>query len=95
MPIYEYICKNCGHQLDAMQKFSDAALRDCPNCNKPDLEKQISAPAFHLKGSGWYVTDFRNPAKTEAKKTEDKPQDKVAEKTPETPVKANHEEAKA
>lgn len=78
MPIYEYHCKACGHQMDAIQKFSDAPLTDCPECGKPDLEKMISAPSFHLKGSGWYVTDFKDGGKAK-----DKPKDapKKAKKT--------------
>lgn len=60
MPIYEYRCSACGHELEALQKLSDAPLTDCPSCGKPQLRKQVSAAGFQLKGSGWYVTDFRN-----------------------------------
>lgn len=63
MPIYEYACKSCGHQLEALQKLSDAPLTDCPECGGAGLEKQISAAGFVLKGSGWYVTDFRDKGK--------------------------------
>ena len=63
MPIYEYGCKACGHQLETMQKMSDAPLRDCPACGKPELEKLISAAGFRLKGGGWYETDFKSGAK--------------------------------
>lgn len=63
MPIYEYACKTCGHQMEAMQKMSDAPLSDCPACGKPELEKQISAAGFRLKGGGWYETDFKSGAK--------------------------------
>jgi putative FmdB family regulatory protein len=59
MPIYEYRCEACGHELDVLQKMSDASLTDCPECGKPALKKQISAAAFRLKGSGWYETDFK------------------------------------
>jgi putative FmdB family regulatory protein len=59
MPIYEYQCKSCGHELEALQKISDALLVDCPECAKPELKKQISAAAFRLKGGGWYETDFK------------------------------------
>lgn len=69
MPIYEYVCQQCGHELEKLQKISDAPLTDCPNCNKPSLSKKISAAGFQLKGSGWYVTDFRDKGKpAEAKK---------------------------
>lgn len=60
MPIYEYECEECGHQLEAIQKFSDDPLTECPKCKKSGLKKLLSASAFHLKGSGWYETDFKN-----------------------------------
>ncbi|MGA7802984.1 MAG: zinc ribbon domain-containing protein [Gammaproteobacteria bacterium] len=77
MPIYEYACSNCGHHLEAIQKMSDAALVDCPQCGKPSLQKQISASGFRLKGAGWYETDFksgskRNVADSDSKKSEPK-----------------------
>jgi len=59
MPIYDYQCKACGHQLEAIQRMSDAPLTECPACGKPELAKQISAPSFRLKGTGWYETDFK------------------------------------
>lgn len=60
MPIYEYECKACGHRLEAIQKFSDSPLVDCPKCAAKELRKLISAPAFRLKGGGWYETDFKS-----------------------------------
>lgn len=71
MPIYEYECVACGHTFEAMQSFKDEALLDCPVCNESALKKLISTSAFHLKGSGWYVTDFKNPVppKTNSKET--------------------------
>jgi putative FmdB family regulatory protein len=59
MPIYEYQCSACGHQFEALQKASDAALVDCPVCEGTTLRKKISAPAFRLSGTGWYETDFK------------------------------------
>lgn len=59
MPIYEYACQNCGHQLEKLQKFSDEPLKSCPECGKPELRKLISAAGFQLKGDGWYETDFK------------------------------------
>ena len=59
MPIYEYVCSECGHALEALQKISEAPLQDCPACNKSALKKKISAPGFRLSGSGWYETDFK------------------------------------
>ncbi|GAB6040717.1 FmdB family zinc ribbon protein [Endothiovibrio diazotrophicus] len=63
MPIYEYACEACGHQLEAIQKMSDAPLTDCPECSKPELKKLISAAGFRLKGGGWYETDFKSGSK--------------------------------
>lgn len=60
MPIYEYECQACGHQMEAMQRMSDDPLKDCPECHKPELKKLISASAFRLKGGGWYETDFKS-----------------------------------
>ncbi len=59
MPIYEYACKSCEHAFDALQKMSDGALVDCPECGEPALRKLLSAPKFRLKGQGWYETDFK------------------------------------
>ena len=82
MPIYEYECKKCGHQLEALQKMSDEPLTECPACGEHELRKLISAAGFRLAGSGWYETDFKSgskknlaanePSKSE-KKTADKP----------------------
>jgi len=63
MPIYEYECQACGLRHEAIQKMSDDPLVDCPNCNKPELKKLISAAAFRLKGGGWYETDFKSGKK--------------------------------
>ncbi|MGH8400114.1 MAG: FmdB family zinc ribbon protein [Gammaproteobacteria bacterium] len=63
MPIYEYQCEACGHQLEALQKLSEEPLRDCPACGKPALTKLISAAGFRLKGGGWYETDFKSGGK--------------------------------
>lgn len=59
MPIYAYRCDECGFAKDVLQKMSDEPLVDCPNCQKPQFKKQVTAAGFQLKGSGWYVTDFR------------------------------------
>jgi putative FmdB family regulatory protein len=60
MPIYAYRCSSCGFEKDVLQKISDAQLTDCPSCGQPEFKKQVTAAGFQLKGSGWYVTDFRN-----------------------------------
>ena len=91
MPIYGYVCKNCEHTLDVLQKISDDPLVDCPDCGEPQLKRQLSAPRFRLKGSGWYETDFKKdnqrnlhgdkePAKKGDAKKDDKPAAKAAKK---------------
>ena len=63
MPIYEYQCEACGHVFDSLQKISEAPLTKCPDCGAEALKKLVSAPAFRLKGGGWYETDAkRKPA---------------------------------
>ncbi|WP_322049376.1 FmdB family zinc ribbon protein [Paraburkholderia sp. J67] len=59
MPIYAYRCESCGFEKDALQKISDAPLTQCPSCGADAFRKQVTAAGFQLKGSGWYVTDFR------------------------------------
>ncbi len=66
MPIYAYRCEVCGFQKDALQKLSDPPLVDCPSCGQPRLAKQLTAAGFALKGTGWYVTDFRDQSKKPA-----------------------------
>jgi putative FmdB family regulatory protein len=63
MPIYEYRCTSCGHEKEVLQKLSDLPITECPACGKPTLRKLVSAAGFHLKGSGWYATDFKGGAK--------------------------------
>jgi putative FmdB family regulatory protein len=63
MPIYEYECGACGDRHEFIQKFSDAPKRKCPGCGARRLKRLVSAAAFHLKGDGWYVTDFRDKDK--------------------------------
>lgn len=60
MPIYEYQCQACEHEMEALQKMSDSPLTDCPACHQPALKKRISAAGFRLSGSGWYETDFKS-----------------------------------
>ncbi len=59
MPIYAYKCESCGHAKDVLQKMSDVPLSACPQCGAETFKKQLTAAGFQLKGSGWYVTDFR------------------------------------
>ena len=76
MPIYAYRCGACGHTQDVLQKLSDPALVTCPACGADAYAKQVTAAGFQLKGSGWYVTDFRggnNNSAAPAKSGENKP----------------------
>ena len=72
MPIYEYICQQCDHHLEALQKLSDEPLKFCPECGEASLRKQVSAAAFRLKGTGWYETDFKNSGKQKEKTDDNK-----------------------
>jgi putative FmdB family regulatory protein len=63
MPIYAYRCTTCGHAQDVLRKMSDPPLNACPACGAPTFVKQVTAAGFQLKGSGWYVTDFRDGKK--------------------------------
>ncbi len=92
MPIYEYRCANCNHELEALQKMSDAPLTECPECGKPALKKKVSAAAFRLKGSGWYETDFKSGNKKNLSESSDtlssenkKPEDKKSSSTESKP----------
>ncbi len=96
MPLYEYQCKKCKHRFEKIQKFSDPALKKCPECGGA-VEQLLSAPAVQFKGSGWYVTDYARKgsgtaesgssadgASSTAKSAEksEKPDSKKAEKKP-------------
>ncbi len=84
MPIYAYRCSSCGHAQDVLQKISDPVLTVCPACGAASFAKQVTAAGFQLKGSGWYVTDFRGGNKPEgdAAKAADKTGGKPAEAAP-------------
>jgi putative FmdB family regulatory protein len=87
MPIYEYRCSSCGHELESIQKLSDPPLVACPACHKDALVKLVSAAGFQLKGSGWYATDFKGGGKPAPAKSgsDTKPADaKPAESKSET-----------
>jgi len=81
MPIYGYRCAECGEEHEALQKVSEPPLTLCPACGKPALQKQLSAAGFQLKGSGWYATDFKAPAKKPAEKKTEKTEAKTETKT--------------
>ena len=91
MPIYEYECKDCGNIEEVLQQFSDKPLKKCPHCSGK-LQKLISQSTFHLKGTGWYVTDYANkdkgasstaekPDKTDASSNEKKKTEKTSSDT--------------
>lgn len=85
MPLYEYECPSCG-TFEVIQKFSDAALTQCPTCQSA-VEKLISASAFHLKGAGWYITDYARKgktggeSKTKSETTDSKPETRAESKS--------------
>jgi putative FmdB family regulatory protein len=86
MPIYAYKCSSCGHAQDVLQKISEDPLTVCPACNDATFSKQVTAAGFQLKGSGWYVTDFRD-----GNKKADKKADAKTESTEAKPAEAKAE----
>ncbi|EIJ42380.1 putative regulatory protein, FmdB family [Beggiatoa alba B18LD] len=66
MPIYEYRCESCSHELEVLQKMSEDPLEECPACHQKTLVKLISAAGFQLKGTGWYATDFKGDKKADS-----------------------------
>jgi putative FmdB family regulatory protein len=94
MPFYEYQCTACQHELEALQKMSDAPLSLCPACNNNSLIKKISAPGFRLSGSGWYETDYKSGTKKNlAGSSEDGKSTSSTEKpaaTPSTPAASSN-----
>ncbi|HKV97297.1 MAG TPA: zinc ribbon domain-containing protein [Gammaproteobacteria bacterium] len=95
MPIYEYQCRACGHHLEALQKISEPALTQCPNCDKPALRKLVSAAGFRLKGKGWYETDFKSAHRHNVLDGGDKPAADKAEKKPAEIAAAKTDKTKA
>ena len=89
MPIYAYKCSACGFAKDVLQKMSDAPLTECPTCGADAFSKQVTAAGFQLKGSGWYVTDFRDGGKSGGDKTSaPSPSDSTSAKPAEAPASA-------
>ena len=98
MPIYEYRCESCSHEMEKLQKISDPVLIVCPSCEQASLKRLVSAAAFRLKGNGWYETDFkkdnkRNLADGAGKNDADK-SGKVSDTKPEAASKAGKADAK-
>ena len=93
MPIYEYQCEHCEHKMEAIQKISDAPLKDCPECKQETLRKLVSAAAFKLTGTGWYETDFKH---NNSKARDDKKSAKSGDKQDTTKeTKGKESESKA
>jgi putative FmdB family regulatory protein len=80
MPIYEYVCNACGHEFEEWQKINDSPVRKCPKCSKRRVERLVSLSAFHLKGSGWYVTDYGGKKSGSAPNEESKDKDSTESK---------------
>ena len=91
MPIYEYLCGECAHTLDALQKLSDEPLVYCPQCGAAALKRQMSAPSFRLKGGGWYETDFKNDKRRNIADSDSKAPEAKAEAKPEGKAEAKSE----
>ncbi len=88
MPIYAYKCESCGHRKDVLQKMSDPLLTVCPACGAASFVKQVTAAGFQLKGSGWYVTDFRDGGAKKDKAAADAGGDKPADPSVDKPAEA-------
>jgi len=89
MPIYAYRCDECGFSKDVLQKISDPVLTTCLSCGKPAFKKQVTAAGFQLKGTGWYVTDFRGgsaPATGTAPATNAAPAAAASDSAPSAPA---------
>ncbi|WOB07258.1 FmdB family zinc ribbon protein [Piscinibacter gummiphilus] len=87
MPIYAYRCEACGHAKDVLQKISDPVLSTCPSCGASAFKKQVTAAGFQLKGSGWYVTDFRGGNNGAAAAGDGKSSSTASESTSSEPAK--------
>ena len=88
MPIYAYGCSSCGLQKDVMQKISDAPLSTCPACGKQTLVKQLTAAGFQLKGSGYYVTDFKRGSQKPGAEKPDAEKPEAGKADAENPAKS-------
>ena len=93
MPIYEYRCRSCGHEKEALQNLSDPPLTECAACGKNTLRKLISAAGFQLKGSGWYATDFKGGSRPVP--DEDKGKSAAKDETAGTKLSADKKESGA
>lgn len=78
MPLYEYECLKCGHRFERIQKFSDKPVSSCPHCKKGKVKQLLSASSFHLKGSGWYATDYAGKGKDKSESTPEHAEESAA-----------------
>lgn len=85
MPIYAYRCTQCGFEKEVMRKVSDPVLTTCPSCQTENFAKQLTAPGFQLKGSGWYATDFKGSSKPAEAKSDSKSETKAESAAPSCP----------
>ena len=88
MPFYEYHCQSCQHDLEVMQKITEAPLRKCPSCGRMTLVKLISAPVFRLKGSGWYETDFKSAQEAKRNLAASEPEQSKPAEAAKSPAKS-------
>ena len=95
MPIYAYKCESCGFSKDVLQKISDPLLSECPSCGQSTFSKQLTAAGFQLKGSGWYVTDFKGGGASAAAVTAPAAADGAASNTDTTAAPAKTADAPA
>jgi putative FmdB family regulatory protein len=66
MPIYEFVCQDCGYEFELIQSFSDSSIPQCPVCQSDHVMRRVGRPAIHFKGSGWYITDSKKASKSSA-----------------------------
>jgi putative FmdB family regulatory protein len=88
MPIYEFVCLDCGHDFERLQSFSDTTTPGCPTCNSVRVQRRLSPPAIHFKGSGWYVTDSKSGARNGKGSSEVKEKSAATESAPTADTKA-------
>ncbi len=95
MPFYEYECSNCKFYVEALQKISDAPIKQCPSCKKQTMKKLVSAPVFRLKGEGWYETDFKSEEEKKRNLADrDEPADSKADAAKDTKVESKEAKSK-
>lgn len=94
MPIYEYKCQKCKTHFEQLQKVTDKPLRTCPECGEKQLKKLVSNTSFQLKGTGWYVTDFKNKKETPQKKIKTEKNNTEKKDNTKTSEKSNNTEKK-